>query len=190
MLVSGRVSHFFHNFHQPRLNLPLPKQWEDSSSFDAPGWINGDSHSSGMDDSNQYSHVAAFGNNWCIITYSYIRGESSLWASSLSSGHSFCSTLFFCWNYGASLSEMPWCCDSLSLPLDPTFQSLKMGIQAVFLVSHGLNSSKEPSNHLQIGIRWVVPPPYKPFLVGDPYKHSFATVTGRGDNPRNTSPTP
>ena len=22
------------------------------------------------------------------------------------------------------------------------------------------------------------------FLVGDPYKHSFATVTGRGDNPR------
>ena len=29
---------------------------------------------------------------------------------------------------------------------------------------------------------------YEPFLVGDPYyKPSFATVTGRGDNPRNTS---
>ena len=39
--------------------------------------------------------------------------------------------------------------------------------------------------------RWVVPPPRMPvttriitFLVGDPYKPSFATVTGRGDNPR------
>ena len=25
---------------------------------------------------------------------------------------------------------------------------------------------------------------YEPFLVGDPSKPSFATVTGRGDNPR------
>ena len=46
-------------------------------------------------------------------------------------------------------------------------------------------------------IIWVVPLPRIPvttriitFLVGDPYKHSFATVTGRGDNPTdNTSPT-
>ena len=38
---------------------------------------------------------------------------------------------------------------------------------------------------------WVVPPPSNShhqdycitFLVGDPYKPSFATVTGRGDNP-------
>ena len=40
-------------------------------------------------------------------------------------------------------------------------------------------------------IGWVVPPPRMPvttrtitFLVGDPYKLSFATVTGKGDNPR------
>ncbi len=39
-------------------------------------------------------------------------------------------------------------------------------------------------------LHWVVPPPRMPvttrtitFLVGDPYKPSFATVTGRGDNP-------
>ena len=43
-------------------------------------------------------------------------------------------------------------------------------------------------------ILWVVPPPRIPvttrtitFLVGDPYKPSFATVTGRGDNPKDTS---
>ena len=41
-------------------------------------------------------------------------------------------------------------------------------------------------------ITWVVPLPRIPvttriiiFLVGDPYKPSFATVTGRGDNPNN-----
>ena len=41
-------------------------------------------------------------------------------------------------------------------------------------------------------ISWVVPLPRMPvttriiiFLVGDPYKPSFATVTGRGDNPIN-----
>ena len=44
-----------------------------------------------------------------------------------------------------------------------------------------------------IGIPWVVPLPRMPvttriitFLVGNPYKPSFATVTGRGDNPRYT----
>ena len=37
---------------------------------------------------------------------------------------------------------------------------------------------------------WVVPPPSNShhqvitFLVGDRYKPSFATVTGRGDNPK------
>ncbi len=44
-----------------------------------------------------------------------------------------------------------------------------------------------------MGIPWVVPPPRMPvttriitFVVGNPYKPSFATVTGRGDNPRYT----
>ncbi len=44
-------------------------------------------------------------------------------------------------------------------------------------------------------IPWVVPPHRMPvntksiiFLVGNPYKPSFVTVTGRGDNPRNTLP--
>ena len=42
-----------------------------------------------------------------------------------------------------------------------------------------------------IGIVWVVPPATVDtriviFLVGDPYKPSFATVTGRGDNPRHS----
>ena len=40
-------------------------------------------------------------------------------------------------------------------------------------------------------LAWVVPPPSTvtvsnrivPFLVGDTYKPSFATITGRGDNP-------
>ena len=43
---------------------------------------------------------------------------------------------------------------------------------------------------IEICIFWVVPPPRMPvttriitFLVGDRYKPSFATVTGRGDNP-------
>ena len=41
-----------------------------------------------------------------------------------------------------------------------------------------------------LGTYWVVPLPVTvttkiiTFLVGDPYKPSFATVTGRGDNPR------
>ena len=42
-----------------------------------------------------------------------------------------------------------------------------------------------------IGITWVVPLRRLPvttriitFLVGNPYKPSFATVTGRADNPR------
>ena len=54
------------------------------------------------------------------------------------------------------------------------------------------------SSHLFLGggflaIPWVVPPPRIPvttriitFLVGDPYKPSFATVSGRGDNPSYT----
>ena len=40
-------------------------------------------------------------------------------------------------------------------------------------------------------IGWVVPPPRMPvttrivmFFVAHPYKDSFATVTGRGDNPK------
>ncbi len=43
--------------------------------------------------------------------------------------------------------------------------------------------------HKHITGWWVVPPPSNShhqdyyILVGDPYKHSFATVTGRGDNP-------
>ena len=43
-------------------------------------------------------------------------------------------------------------------------------------------------------LSWVVLPPRMPvttriitFLVGDPYKPSFATVTGRGDNPNSIS---
>ena len=43
----------------------------------------------------------------------------------------------------------------------------------------------------KMGIYWVVPPPRMPvttrmitFLVGDPYKPSFATVTGRGEQPK------
>ena len=43
-------------------------------------------------------------------------------------------------------------------------------------------------------IPWVVPPTRIPvttriitFLVGNPYKASFATITGRGDNPNNTT---
>ena len=46
---------------------------------------------------------------------------------------------------------------------------------------------------LTASLPWVVPPPRMPvttriitFLVGDPYKPSFATVTGRGDNPKFT----
>ena len=41
-------------------------------------------------------------------------------------------------------------------------------------------------------MHWVVPPPSNShhqdyyILVGDPYKPSFATVTGRGDNPSYT----
>ena len=41
------------------------------------------------------------------------------------------------------------------------------------------------------GLIWVVPLPsnsdhqdYEPCLVGDSYKPSFATITGKGDNPR------
>ena len=51
-------------------------------------------------------------------------------------------------------------------------------------------------NWCYIIISWVVPPPRIPvttriiiFLVGDPYKPSFATVTGRGDNPKYISKT-
>ncbi len=45
---------------------------------------------------------------------------------------------------------------------------------------------------LQYSMIWVVPLPVTvttrivTFLVGDPYKPSFATVTGRGDNPKYT----
>ena len=44
-----------------------------------------------------------------------------------------------------------------------------------------------------VSIGWVVPPPSNShhqeyrnitFLVGDPYNPSFATVPGRGDNPK------
>ena len=38
----------------------------------------------------------------------------------------------------------------------------------------GCSPSQDSSHHQD----------YEPFLVGDPYKPSFATVTGRGDNPR------
>ena len=74
------------------------------------------------------------------------------------------------------------------------------------LIQHRKNyESKQPprpttkTNHwgctLSItSITWVVPPPRMPvttriitFLVGDPYKPSFATVTGRGDNPKYNS---
>ena len=60
----------------------------------------------------------------------------------------------------------------------------------VFFWNSGL--PQPMTNRLKLlGITWVVPPPRMPvttriitFLVGDPYKPSFATVTGRGDNPR------
>ena len=48
-----------------------------------------------------------------------------------------------------------------------------------------------PYKNVLIDIVWVVPLPSNShqgriilFLVGDQYKPSFATVTGRGDNPR------
>ena len=54
-----------------------------------------------------------------------------------------------------------------------------------------VDAKSAPFFYGALGMSWVVPLPRMPvttrivmFLVGDPYKPSFATVTGRGDNPR------
>ena len=49
-----------------------------------------------------------------------------------------------------------------------------MNLDPLLQYSLGCPPSQDASHHED----------YEPFLVGDPYKPSFATVTGRGDNPK------
>ncbi len=102
--------------------------------------INGDSHSSGMDDSINKPNVAAYTPTIDVSSLIHTLGESLF-----TSGH--------------------------PASLDP----------------HLSKPFKSSANWNTLG---CPPSLINPFLVGDPYKPSFATVTGRGDNPRNTSPPP